>query len=105
MIKIIDNIAVLNSETPVITNIRTALDLMATIGYEHNINKLAISKSAISEDFFDLKTGFAGEISQKFVQYGFQIAIFGDFSMYISKPLKDYMYECNQGSHLFFLDL
>lgn len=40
---------------------------------------------------------------QKFVNYGYQLAIIGDFSAYTSKALRDYMYECNSGRHLFFV--
>lgn len=44
----------------------------------------------------------AGDILQKFVNYGIKFAIFGDFTGYISKPLKDFIYECNQGKDVFF---
>lgn len=44
----------------------------------------------------------AGDILQKFVNYGIKLAIFGDFSRYTSKPLKDFIYECNQGQDVFF---
>lgn len=45
----------------------------------------------------------AGDILQKFVNYGIKLAIFGDFSKYTSKPLKDFIYECNQGKDVFFV--
>ena len=35
----------------------------------------------------------AGDILQKFVNYGIKFAIFGDFTGYTSKPLKDFIYE------------
>ncbi|PHD99048.1 hypothetical protein COF43_15045 [Bacillus toyonensis] len=60
-------------------------------------------KSLISEDFFDLKTGLAGDILQKFINYKVKIAIVGDFSMYTSKSLKDFIYECNKGNNIFYL--
>jgi hypothetical protein len=101
--KIIDDIAVIYSEEPLITDAQAALDLMATIHYEHNVTKMVINKEVISEDFFKLSTGFAGEVVQKFVNYHFIVAIIGDFSKYTSKPLRDYMYECNNGTHLFFV--
>jgi len=40
-----------------------------------------LNKSAICDDFFDLSTGLAGEILQKFVNYHVKIAIVGDFSL------------------------
>lgn len=39
---------------------------------------------------------------QKCVKYGFKFAIFGDFTEYTSKPLKDFMYESNRGRDFFF---
>ncbi|MDE6357192.1 MAG: DUF4180 domain-containing protein, partial [Eubacteriales bacterium] len=67
-------------------------------------NKICLSKNLIIEDFFDLKTGLAGEILQKFITYKFKIAIYGDFSQYTSKALKDFIKECNKGNDIFFLD-
>jgi len=32
-----------------------------------------------------------------------KIAIIGDFSVYPSKSLKDFIYECNKGKDVFFL--
>jgi hypothetical protein len=96
-------IAVIESETPVITDGQSALNLAATIDYEHGTQRVVIPKSAICEEFFKLSTGIAGEIAQKFVNYGFHIAIVGDFSGYISKPLRDYIYECNKGRHINFV--
>ena len=40
---------------------------------------------------------------QKYVNYGGRIAIFGDYSHYTSKPLKDFMYESNNGKDVFFV--
>lgn len=102
-VKIIGPIAVVNSETPLITDAQSALDLIASVGFEHNVAKIAINKAAISEDFFKLSTGLAGEVVQKFVNYNCRLAIIGDFSGYASKPLHDYMYECNNGKHLNFV--
>ncbi|MDR1136092.1 MAG: DUF4180 domain-containing protein [Clostridiales Family XIII bacterium] len=101
-IKIIDGIAVINSETPIISDAQAALDLIASVSYEHDVNKIAINKAAVNEDFFKLSTGLAGDVAQKFVNYGCRLAIFGDFSAYTSKPLRDYMYECNKGKDLCF---
>lgn len=101
--KTVGDIAVITSETPLITDAQSALDLIASVGFEHNIAKIAINKAAISEDFFRLSTGLAGEVVQKFVNYGYRLAIIGDFSEYTSKPLHDYIYECNNGKHLNFV--
>ncbi|MBK5346184.1 DUF4180 domain-containing protein [Bacillus sp. TH44] len=97
------NIAVVRNDTVLISDVQSALDLMATVQYEVDSKRIAINKSLISESFFDLKTRLAGDILQKFINYRVKIAIIGDFSMYTSKSLKDFIYECNKGKDIFFL--
>ncbi|WP_439876219.1 DUF4180 domain-containing protein [Bacillus mycoides] len=97
------NIAVIRNDTVVISDVQSTLDLMATVQYEVDSKRIVINKSLISESFFDLKTRLAGDILQKFINYSVKIAIVGDFSMYTSKSLKDFIYECNKGNDIFFL--
>ncbi|MED1411152.1 MULTISPECIES: DUF4180 domain-containing protein [Bacillus] len=97
------NIAVIRNDTLVISDVQSALDLMATVQYEVDAKRIIIHKSLISESFFDLKTRLAGDILQKFINYRVKIAIVGDFSFYTSKSLKDFIYECNKGNDIFYL--
>jgi len=102
--KTINNKVVLvNSDVPIITDGQSALDFVVNIGYEHDCRDIAVYKSVIAEDFFKLSTGIAGEVAQKIVNYGYRLAIIGDFSGYTSKPLHDFIYECNKGGHLYFV--
>ncbi|MBK7711477.1 MAG: DUF4180 domain-containing protein [Bacteroidales bacterium] len=66
--------------------------------------KMIIYEYQIDPSFFDLKTGLAGEILQKFSNYRMQLAIIGDFSKYRSKSLQDFVRECNKGNRIFFLE-
>ena len=77
----------------VITDSQSALDLLMSAKYDMGTKNIVIDKKLIVEDFFTLSTGLAGEILQKYVNYGGRIAIYGDFSHYTSKPLKDFIYE------------
>lgn len=95
-------VAVLDSDELVITDVQSALDLIMTVKYETGCTNIAINKGAIVEDFFILSTCLAGEILQKFINYGVRFAIYGDFSKYTSKPLKDFMYESNKGKDIYF---
>ncbi|EEL85028.1 DUF4180 domain-containing protein [Bacillus cereus] len=97
------NIAVVRNDTVLISDVQSALDFMATVQYEADSKWIVINKSLISESFFDLKTHLAGDILQKFINYSVKIAIVGDFSMYASKSLKDFIYECNKGKDIFFI--
>lgn len=96
-------VAVVTGEEKVITDAQSALDLIMTARYETGTNLIAVDKEAITEDFFVLSRGLAGEVLQKFINYQAKIAIFGDFSQYTSKPLKDFIYESNKGKDIFFV--
>lgn len=95
-------IAVVNSKELLITDALSALDLVMTVKYETGCTDIAVNKEAVAEDFFILSTCLAGEILQKFINYGVRFAIYGDFSKYTSKPLKDLMYESNKGKDIYF---
>ncbi len=95
--------AVVESDGLVLTDGQSALDLLMAAKYEAGTPNIVIAKKYIAEAFFILSSGLAGEILQKFVNYGGRIAIFGDFSHYTSKPLKDFIYESNQGKRVFFV--
>lgn len=96
-------VAIINSSEILITDVQSALDFMATVQYETGCNIIIVNKAAICEDFFHLSTKLAGEILQKFINYHVKIAIIGDFSVYTSNSLKDFIYECNKGKDIFFL--
>jgi hypothetical protein len=96
-------IAVVNSNKILITDVQSALDLMATVRYDTGSDRIILNKSVLCEDFFHLSTKLAGEILQKFINYHMKIAIVGDFSTYTSKSLKDFIYESNNGKDIFFL--
>ena len=96
------SVAVIHSDEHLITDVQSALDLIMSVKYETGCTDIALNKSAIVDDFFILSTCMAGEILQKFINYGVRFAIYGDFSRYTSKPLKDFMYESNRGKDIYF---
>ena len=95
--------AVVNSNELVIKDAQTALDVLMSAKYDVGTKNIVIDKKLIVEDFFILSKGLAGEILQKYVNYGGRIAIYGDYSHYTSKPLKDFIYESNKGKDVFFV--
>lgn len=100
--KVIKDIAVIKSNEIIIKDVQSAIDFIMTVKYETGCNKIALNKDAIVENFFILSKGLAGEILQKFVNYQTKFAIYGDYSKYTSKPLKDFIYESNNGKDIFF---
>jgi hypothetical protein len=85
----------------IINEVQDALDLMADCGYRDS-QRIIIRKENIIPDFFDLRTGIAGEILQKFSNYRARLAIVGDFSEFTSKSLKDFIYESNKTGRIIF---
>jgi hypothetical protein len=65
---------------------------------------LVIPVARLGDDFFALRTGVAGEILQKCVNYQLKLVILGDVSGHESKPFQDLVYECNRGRHAWFLN-
>lgn len=86
-----------------ISSAQDALDMIATVSYEHHCNRIAVYKSSFSNDFFVLSTGMAGEVLQKFMNFRAKLAIIGEHRNYTSKPLNDFIYECNNGNDIFFV--
>lgn len=86
-----------------ITDTQSALDLAATVKYETGCTAIILEKPSVCGDFFILSTGLAGEILQKFTNYGIRMAVIGDYSGYTSKPLHDFIYESNNGKDFFFV--
>lgn len=95
--------AVVKSDEKVITDAQSALDVLMSAKYDVGTKNIVIDKKLIAEDFFILSSGLAGDILQKYINYGGRIAIYGDYSHYTSKPLKDFIYESNKGKDVFFV--
>lgn len=97
-------IAIVENAEAVINDAQSTLDFIMTVQYDTGCDLIAVNKDAVSESFFVLSTKLAGDILQKFINYRVRFAIYGDFSIYTSKPLKDFIYECNQSGNVFFTE-
>ena len=96
-------VAFIDSPTPCIYTAADGMDIIATAHYELSAAGCIIMKTALDETFFDLSTGLAGEIMQKFSNYRMKAAIVRDFSAYESNALKSFIYESNKIGHVLFL--
>jgi hypothetical protein len=86
----------------VITSASDILDIMGDAGAQ-GCSRIIIHSGSFSSDFFDLRTGVAGEILQKFSNYRMRLAIVGDFSALTSKTWHDFIRESNCGRTVSFL--
>ena len=90
------------SEGIIIHSVADGLDLMGNLYYQ-DINRIILHERNLTPDFFDLKSGIAGEILQKFSNYRVRLAIVGDFTKYTSKSLRDFIRESNKGKQIHFV--
>ena len=86
----------------VIKTAEDGLDLLGTIYYQ-GFDRVIMHQANITPDFFNLRSGMAGEILQKFSNYRVRLAIVGDFSQYSSKSFNDFVFESNKAGHINFV--
>ncbi|MBN1107427.1 MAG: DUF4180 domain-containing protein [Bacteroidales bacterium] len=79
----------------IISDTDDILDVIAEASFS-GCNKLIVHSVSLNPGFFDLRTGLAGDILQKFSNYRMELAIIGDFSVYKSKSLRDFIRESNR---------
>jgi len=82
----------------IIANTQNLLDIVSDVSSK----RIAVKRENISEDFYDLRTGLAGEILQKVSNYHLCIGIIGDFSDITSKSFRDFIYESNETRQIVF---
>lgn len=96
------SIAELVSSEIEIKSSQDAVDLLGNAGYQ-GAEKVIIHEHNLSPEFFDLKTGLAGEVLQKFSNYNMQLAIVGEYSKFTSKALRDFIFESNRQRRINFV--
>jgi hypothetical protein len=97
-----EQIAEVEAKGVVINNAQDALDIIAEASYL-GVKGIIIHEYNLMEEFFNLRTGIAGDLLQKFSQYHMKIAIIGDFEKFDSKSLQAFIHESNRGNQVFFV--
>jgi len=89
------------------TKLQTYNDAVDLIGktFENRATLIVIPVECLNDEFFQLRTRIAGELIQKFVQYGRRLAIVGDISRHLaeSSALRALVNESNRGKDVWFL--
>ncbi|RCV51001.1 DUF4180 domain-containing protein [Marinitenerispora sediminis] len=83
---------------------RDATDLVGD-AYSHGAAWIACPVERLTGEFFQLSTGIAGGIVQKFATYQLGFAVIGDVSHHTaaSSALRDFVRESNRGTQLWFV--
>lgn len=86
------------STTNLLSTENDALDLIS-LCWEHEANFVMIHYAALSEDFFKLKTRVAGNIIQKFINYGIRAVAIIPQEIIQKGRFKEMAMETNKGTH------
>ncbi|MBL8770567.1 MAG: DUF4180 domain-containing protein [Phenylobacterium sp.] len=95
---------VCDREGPPLDGERAASDILGDMfGCEAKVAAIPVER--LGEGFLTLSTRLAGEVTQKFVNYGRQVVFVGDVSAAVARSdaLRDYVRECNRGRHVWFV--
>ncbi len=95
-------IAEVISDALVIETAEDGMDLLGNLYYQ-DFDKIILHEKNINSAFFDLKTGIAGELLQKFSNYRVRLAIVGNFANNPSQSLRDFIFESNTGRQISFV--
>jgi hypothetical protein len=96
-------IAEVIAEDVVVNNIRDALDTIAEANY-HGAHSIIMQTEHLHHDFFNLRTGLAGEVLQKCANYRMRLAVVGAVEPFSrnSNSFNAFVVECNRGNSVFF---
>jgi hypothetical protein len=92
------------ADGPKLDGERAATDIIGD-SYMSQPSVVAIPVERLAPDFLTLSSRIAGNVIQKFVNYGVTVAFVGDVSEAVaaSSALRDYVRESNRGRHVWFV--
>lgn len=85
-----------SAEHPLATE-QDALDLLAAC-FEHETRLIVLHSQALTGEFFDLRTGLAGKVLQKFVNYRVKVAVVLADEGVVKGRVKEWFAESNKGN-------
>jgi len=97
------SIAELTDDSFIIRNSEDAVELI-NLPDSQECKKFIIHEKNLAKEFFNLGSGVAGDILQKFSNYRLRLAIIGDFSKFKSKNLNDFFRESNKTGNILFIN-
>ncbi|MET7294708.1 DUF4180 domain-containing protein [Streptomyces griseoloalbus] len=82
----------------------TALDLIGDAMGCH-AEAVVVPVERVADEFFALRSGVAGDVVQKFVNYRVRLVIIGDIASRVadSEALRDFVREANRGDQVWFV--
>ena len=95
----------LDVEGAVISTSEDTSDLIGNAWMDH-AEVIAVPMARLDPAFFDLSSLFAGELTQKVVNYHLRLAVIGDVSRFAiaGSAFEAFVVESNRGDHIWFLE-
>lgn len=95
---------VCHADGPKLDGERAATDIIGD-SYMSRPQVVAIPVGRLAPDFLTLSNRIAGDVIQKFVNYGVAVAFVGDIGdrLAASNALRDFVRESNRGRHVWFV--
>ncbi|HEX5117699.1 MAG TPA: DUF4180 domain-containing protein [Pseudonocardiaceae bacterium] len=96
-------VMVLAADGPLVASEQDAVDLLGSV-FSSRASVVAVPVSRLPSTFFSLRSGVAGAIVQKLVNYRVRLAVVGDISSYLgSASLRAFVVEANRGRDVWFV--
>jgi hypothetical protein len=94
----------LSTDGPPPRTARDATDIVSA-AWAERARVVVLMADWLGDDFFRLSTRVAGEVVQKLQDYQLRVVIVGDIGQRTaeSKPLRDWVSECNRGRQVWFV--
>ncbi len=91
------------ADGPTLSTEQQAVDLIAE-AMSQRTDLVVLPVARLDARFFDLRSGVAGQVVQKFAQYRRRLVIVGDIDAHVaaSDALRDYVREANRGREVWF---
>jgi Domain of unknown function (DUF4180) len=88
---------------PLLDGDRAAADLVGSALGRADL--VAVPVARVAPAFFDLRSGAAGDVVQKFVNYRLHLVVVGDIEEHVaaSTALRDFVREANRGGQTWFV--
>lgn len=85
-----------------IADLRDAVDMVGNAALQ-GFEAVVLRQEQLPAAFFDLSTGLAGDVLQKFANYRLRVAIVGGFAEGGSESLRAFVREANRGDQVAFV--
>ncbi|WP_030591903.1 DUF4180 domain-containing protein [Streptomyces anulatus] len=97
-------VLVCDADGATIAHVQDALDHLIGAAFQ-NADVVAVPSTRLDDSFFDLSTGFAGDVLQKFANYQLRLVVVGDIDRHLaaSSALPDLVREANRGRDIWFV--